>query len=416
MSQDDIAPGEQGATKPTRRYELDWLRTVTVLCLIPVHTAMIFTPSEDFYLKDAHTSQAMVLIGSVLGVFGMPLLFFVAGASSWFALGSRTGARYTQERVLRLLVPLIFASLAVSPIQAYVVTLSNPRFASAIGAPITNPHYLSSFLSFYPQYLSSYAYFLSHPSVAGVIAFIGQLWFVLYLFVFSELALPLFAYLRSPRGLRQIKRLADFCVRPWAIFILAAPLALVDGLVHMTWPGGGVLAEILLYLGCFVYGYALYADPRFGQAMRRQWASALAIGLALLIIAALFLVPRHLRAYDNSMGSVFFIPLRGIVAWFWVVGLVGFAISYLSKPTRLLRYFSDAAYPIYVLHVAAIVSVGYVVIGWGAPMLVKFIIIMVVAFIIILGVYEALIKRLRITRVLFGLRATPSLTKASAAI
>ncbi len=400
-------PAGRATGKPARRYELDWIRALVVLGLIPVHTALIFTPSDDLYLKDTHTSEAMALIGTFLGVFGMPLLFFVAGAASWFALGARTSARYARERVSRLLVPLIFATLVISPIQAYVVTLSDPGLAAAIGAPITNPHYLDSYLSFYPQYLASYAYFLGHPSVAGFVAVIGQLWFVLYLFVFSMMALPLFTHLRSPRGLRFIERLAEFCARPWAIFALAAPLALVDGLAHAAWSGVGMAAETLLYLVCFIYGYALYADPRFGQAMRRQWVPALAIGLALLIIAGVFLPQRPRLPYDNSMGSLFFIPLRGIGAWFWVVGLVGFAITYLSYTTRLLRYLSDAAYPIYVLHVAAIVSVGYVVIGWDVPMLVKFAVIMVAALALTLGVYEFLIRRLPVMRLLFGLRATP---------
>ncbi len=87
--------------------------------------------------------------------------------------------------------------------------------------------------------------------------------------------------------------------------------------------------------------------------------------------------------------------------------MVGFAITYLSYTTRLLRYLSDAAYPIYVLHVAAIVSVGYVVIGWDVPMLVKFAVIMVAALALTLGVYEFLIRRLPVMRLLFGLRATP---------
>ena len=408
MREGYTAHGQPAAPKTARRYELDWLRTLVVLGLIPVHAALIFTPTADLYLKDSHTSASMVFIGAFLGVFGMPLLFFVAGAASWFALASRTGGRYAEERVLRLLVPLIFATLAITPIQVYVVTLSNPGLVSAIGAPIANPRFLDSFGSFYPQYLLSYAYFLGHPSVAGFIAFIGQLWFLLYLLVFSLLALPLFMYLRGPRGRRRIAWLAELCARPWAIFALAAPLALVDGLAHAIWRGTGAIAEILVYLACFVYGYALYADARFAQAMRRQWAPALAVGLGLLLLAEIFLVQRPPRPYDNSVGSVFFVPLRGIIAWFWVVGLVGLFSAHVNRTSRLLRYLAEAAYPIYVLHVAAIVSVGYFVVGWEAPLLVKYIVIMAGAFIITLGVYDLLIKRLRVTRLLFGLRGAPA--------
>ena len=407
MRQANTARGRPSAQKPARRYELDWLRTLVVLGLIPVHTAAIFIPTTDFYLKDTHTSVAMVLVGVFAGVFGMPVLFFVSGAAAWFALASRSSGRYVKERVSRLLVPLIFATLVIIPVQVYVVALSNPGLVSAIGAPISDPHFLDSYLRFYPQYLLAYAYFLSHPSIVGFIAFIGHLWFLLYLLVFSLLALPLFTFLRSPRGLRQIERLAGFCAHPGAIFTLALPLALVDALAHVMWTGTGAVAEILLYLVCFVYGYIIYADPRFGQAMRRQWVPSLALGMGLWVIAELFLIQYPPRPYDNSMGSLFILPLRGIIAWFWVVGLVGWGITYLNRATRLLRYLGEAAYPIYVLHVAAIVSVGYFVVRWDVPLLVKFTSIMVAAFIIMLGIYEVLIRHSRIVRLLFGLHGAP---------
>lgn len=406
MQQGNTTYGGQAAQKPARRYELDWIRTIVVLGLIPVHTAPIFTPTADIYLKNSDTSPAMTLIGTFLGVFGMPLLFFVAGAASWFALASRTKARYAEERISRLLIPLVFATLVIIPVQAYVVALSHPNVVTEIGAPVYSPHYLDSFVSFYPQYLLSYAYFLVHPSVVGAIAFIGQLWFLLCLLVFSLLALPLFAYLRRPRSLRWIGRLAEFCDHPGAIFLLAAPLPLVDALAHTIWTGASAVAEILLYLAFFIYGYILYADPRFGQAMRRQWAPAAAAALALWVLAELFLVQQPPPPYSNSMGSVFAIPLRGIIAWFSVVGAVGFAITYLNRATRLLGYLGEAAYPIYMMHVAVIVSVGYFVIQWEAPLLIKFFIVMIAAFFICLGIYEFLIRRVRTLRLLFGLRAS----------
>lgn len=409
MRQAATARGPQAVRKPARRYELDWLRMLVVLGLIPVHTASIFTPTADLYLKDTHASATMTLIGVFSGVFGMPLLFFVSGAATWFALTSHTSTHYLKERISRLFVPLLFATLVIIPVQVYVVALSNPGLVSAVGAPVSDPHFLDSFLRFYPQYLLSYAYFLSHPSVVGFIVFIGHLWFLLYLFVFSLVALPLFVYLRSPRGLRQIKWLAEFCMHPGAIFTLAIPLALFDALAHAAWSGIGAVAETLVYLMCFVYGYALYADPRFGQAMRRQWALALAAGMGLWLLAELFLIDRPLRPYTNSMGSLFLIPLRGIIAWFWVVGLVGLGITYLHRATRLLRYLGEAAYPIYMLHVAAIVSVGYFVIRWDVPLLVKFVIIMVAAFMITLGIYDVLIKRVPVLRLMFGLHSASAL-------
>lgn len=401
-----MTTGEQARGKPVRRLELDWIRTLVVLGLVPVHTASLFTPTADLYLKDPNTSPAMTLIGAFAGVFGMPLLFFVAGAAAWFGLDTRTNARYVKERVSRLLVPIIFAMFTVIPLQVYVVALSNPSIVSAFGAPITVPDFLHSFVQFYPQYALDFAYFLLHPSVTGFIAFIGHLWFLLYLFVFSFVALPLFRYLKTPRGRRQIAWLAAFARRPGAIFLLCIPIVLVDGLAHLLWTGVGFVAETLVYFVLFIAGYALYADVRFERAIRRQWGLALVFGMGLWVAAEWVQFQHAPRPYDNSMGSLFAIfPLRSVIAWLWVIGLVGFAKTYLSRPSRLLGYLAESAYPIYVMHVAAIISVGYLLLGWNAPLLVKYLVIMVAAYAITFTIFDLLIRRIPILRPLFGLRA-----------
>lgn len=401
--------GGETVDKPARRVELDWVRTLVVLGLVPVHTASLFTPTADLYLKNPETNQTMTLIGVFLGVFGMPLLFFVAGAAAWFGLETRTNARYVKERVSRLLVPLIFAMFTVIPLQVYVVVLSNPGIIRAVGMPITVPDYLHSFVQFYPQYILGLVYFLGHPSVTGFIAFIGHLWFLLYLFIFSLVALPLFRALKSPRGQRQIARLATFSARPGAIFALCAPLVLIDALAHALWTGVGFAAETAVYLTLFIYGYALYADPRFERAVRRQWGLALAAGMALWLAAERVQLQQSPRPYDNSMGSLFtVVPLRGVIAWLWVVGLAGFAMTYLSRPSRLLGYLGEAAYPIYVMHVAVIVSVGYLLLGWDAPLLIKYLAIMVAAYVITFAIFDVFIRRFPTLRLLFGLRAMPA--------
>ena len=411
MRQVAVGPGVQsrltsGPTS-TRRYELDWLRTLVVLCLIPVHTTSLFTTTHDLFLKEPQTSAGMELISAFGGAFGMPVLFFVSGAATWYALGSRTRGQYARERVTRLLVPLIFASFAILPFQVYAVALSNPSLVSNIGIPIYSPHFLDSLLTFYPQYLYGYGYFLTHPSIDGFIVFVGHLWFVLYLFVFSLLALPLFAYLRSQRGRRLIEWAGATCGRAGMIFALAAPLVLVDAVAHLIWRGVGAIAEILIYIVCFIFGYALYGDARIRQAIQRVWPMALVLGLIVWSLAQSLLVQHPLPSYDNFSGAILNIPLRGIIAWLWIIGLLGFAQKYLSRDSALLGYLSDAAYPIYVLHVSAIMWVGYLLLGWSAPILVKFGVIMIASFALTFAVYDLVIKRVRTLRTLFGLRDEP---------
>ena len=98
--------------------------------LIPYHTARLFDSYEPFYVKNGQTSTALTLLRTILDPWGMPLLFVVAGAGACFALQRRTGRQYLHDRVLRLIVPLLFGLLFIVPPQAYYAWLSNGHQSS----------------------------------------------------------------------------------------------------------------------------------------------------------------------------------------------------------------------------------------------------------------------------------------------
>lgn len=60
--------------------------------------------------------------------------------------------------------------------------------------------------------------------------------------------------------------------------------------------------------------------------------------------------------------------------------------------------------PLYVLHQPIVVAVAYFVIGWSAPILVEYAVLVVIALVLTLAAYELLVRRTRATRFLFGMR------------
>jgi fucose 4-O-acetylase-like acetyltransferase len=116
---------QHGLEAGTRRYDLDWLRIAAVLLLIPFHTARVFNVGEVFYAKSEQLSVALQRFIVFVYPWHMSLLFFLAGAASWFALGRRSGGRYAGERLRRLIVPFLFGLVVIIPPQAYVGTLTN---------------------------------------------------------------------------------------------------------------------------------------------------------------------------------------------------------------------------------------------------------------------------------------------------
>jgi glucans biosynthesis protein C len=120
----------------------------------------------------------------------LEVLFFVAGAASWHALGRRSAGQYLAERAMRLLVPFLVGTLIIVPLMLNIRWLGQPD-APSLGA--------------------IYARFFAPGSdLTGMTGGFtpAHLWFLLYLFVFSLAGLPLLLLLRWPLAQRGLARLA----------------------------------------------------------------------------------------------------------------------------------------------------------------------------------------------------------------
>lgn len=389
--------GQPGA-RSVRRYELDWLRTGAVFGLIPFHTAVIFTTGSYDYVKNAQTSAAMDLFTSFITIWGIPLLFLVAGGSARYALAARSVKRYLNERVTRLLVPFIFAMLLIVPTQIYIGRLSSP-----------SP---PPFLTFYGQFLLSLALIFTGKLPRGP-DWIGHLWFIPPLMIFAALAIPFAWLLRTPRGRAAVEWLAG-CMRGYSVLALfGLPLALVQWLglqgvafmVTMNTQFASNVFGVVAFLLFFLYGYLLYLDERFLSSLRRDTWVALALGVVLWITLA-FVIPRWGMAYAGEWWAYVALALiRGYCGWWWVMGILGLGIRYLQFTNPLERYLARAAYPVYIIHMPVLSLIALWVVKLDITIILKFLLIIVAALVAALLIYDRLILRIGVLRMLFGLSA-----------
>src|SRR6266705_2086771 len=253
-SDDRPAPAMQ---PPARRGELDLLRALVVVGLVFFHTAVIFGAGEFPVKAEVENPAAMVFI-AFGATWGMPLLFVVSGMGIWYSLRSRSAGAFARERVRRLLVPLLTGLVALVPLQVY---LGSRRGGDS-----------SSYAAFYARFWDVRPS-LNFPFVVGAapgtgVFEVGHLWFLVCLLAFSLVLLPGFAWLRRPRGMRLVERLAGLLARPGAVFLLATPLVAVElplgsEVGHAAW-------NRYSYALLLAYGYLTVADPRIGEAFQRQ--------------------------------------------------------------------------------------------------------------------------------------------------
>lgn len=386
---DEIEPVAAAKTKPERRYDLDWLRVLAVLVLIYFHTAAIFYTGDlgEFYVKNNLSSYELKCFILFIHQWHMPLFFLLSGSATWFALSSRTVGEYVIERFKRLFIPFLFGTLVIVPPQVYYRLLSNPDYQKS-----------------YPQF---YRQFFNGIRPQGNFEW-GHLWFVIYLFVFSLIALPLFLHLRQRVSQDLLSKLAKFLEKPGAIFLLALPLALVEGTLRPRWSGFQNLyddwANFFLYIFYFIYGYLICADARLGPTIDRHLRIALIMAVTFMSVLFRLWVSDFLPNRGYSLEYVSYQMFRGVNSWFWVVTLLGIGRRYLNFNNRVLQYAGETSYPFYILHQTVVVAIGFYVVGWNISIMEKFLIISTTSLVATIVLCDLLV-RINVVRFLFGLKA-----------
>ncbi|MFC7530586.1 acyltransferase [Actinoplanes sp. GCM10030250] len=378
-----------------RRPELDAIRLAVVLGLVFFHAALVFDTRDDFYVKNAQTTEAVTWLAGLGVVWAMPALFLIAGLGSWHSINRRGVRGFAGERLLRLGVPLVFATLVLIPVPQWLRS----------GATESYPDFLRRFFDVHLS-LSNFPFLVRGEDFES-----GHLWFVVLLLAFSLMLSPLVAWLPGER----IGRIRDACAEAVAtrgvlLLVPAIPLVVIGAVLGMEEAFAGW--SRWAYLIFFLYGFALASDDRFRSAMRSQARIAAVAGVVLFGGAGIALGTADGEPFtDMTAHAVLARVLFAAAGWCWLVAILGLLDRGPVEPARqpaegrrVYAYLGAAALPLYILHQPIVVVVAYQVVRWDAPIPVKYLVIVVASFVIMFAVYDLLVRRTRVTRLLFGMR------------
>jgi peptidoglycan/LPS O-acetylase OafA/YrhL len=365
-----------------RRNDVDWLRIGATYLLFIFHIAKMFDVTPYFHLKNADLSGDLDYFTGFVHQWHMRLFFLLAGWSLFASLSTRGKRTFLAERTRRILVPFATGCLLFAPFMRYAEVLNGTFFTPAGEA--SSAFAGASFFEFLPHFFTLEAFSWAH------------LWFLIYLFVFTRLYMPLFQRLIEPGGeLRQLSA-------AW-VYAPILPLALIQVTMRDRWPGVQNLyddwANFLLYSLFFIAGFLFARYPSLERAAHREWKRAGLLGLAACLAMEL---PWQAVLDQPELATR---ALSGAAAWGCVLGLLGFAKQHLcAAGGAALRYLRESSLPIYILHSPAIVLVGYWVIQLDAGIPEKFALTLAGSLCLALAVYHFAVRRLQPLRVLFGMR------------
>lgn len=369
-------------TKNKRYYDIDWLRVTGMMLVFLFHNARFFDDG-GWHVKNFELDFGMSVFVQVLNHIDMPLFFVLSAFAIYYALKKRTKAVFMRERVTRLLIPLGVGIFSHIMIQVYIENITQGRFTGTFWEFI--PHYFDGWYGF-----------------GGNFAWMGlHLWYLLMLFLFSWLMVSIFQRISSSPDFTT--RLADLGSKKFGPYLFIIPLYLMelfvsffpDSIGRQDFGGWSPLT----YLVFFTIGFLLATDERYRPTIEKVRFISLALSLLTLIAAYLW------RAeLDLSGMHPLYLTIRVTNSWSWLLTFLGFASYHLRSSNRFLKYANQAVLPFYILHQTVIVTIGYFIKDWQWSVFPKYLFLVGTSFILIMVLYEFLVKRAEPLRYLFGMK------------
>lgn len=348
-----------------RKHYIDNLRNLTILLLFPIHTFMIWNDfGSRFYIWQGENKILSTLI-VLANPWFMPLLFVLAGMSARYALEKRTNKEFVIQRINKLLIPFIGGMIFLVPFQTLY---ARKFFDNYKGSLLDNWKYFFTHLTDFSGYDGAFT-----P---------GHLWFILFLFLISMIALLLFRLVPYEQAQISVERMPVF-----GVVFLFIPIWLMYYLGNFG--GFSIGKDLALYL----IGYYVLSNDLIIEKLERniKWLAALCVIGTLVSVGLYYRFSYYGDLWVNFIG------------WISILVLLVEGKRFLNKRTGFTDYFNQASYPIYILHQSILVALAYYVVQISGALLVRVLCICIGSFLLTLLAYH-LIKLIPVVRRFIGIK------------
>ncbi len=341
-----------------RKHEIDWIRNIAILMLFPYHIAVIFDNMGSFFIKAQYTHQVATIFIASTFFWYMPLLFFLAGASTYHAFGKRNTKAYIKERCSKLLLPLIIGILTVVPSQVYYALRWRGQYTGNI-------------FEFYRKFLFKVTDFTGTDGAFTP----AHLWFIMFLFVISLIAIPILKWINTQRGGRFINSAKSRFLN-YKGFFLAYGIFMVAELVPRL--GGKSLMQNLLL---FIFGYICYSDEEFMDKIELKRRKCLVISIIGTAISTIVYVLVS-KVLSSRMSLVVLVICTNAVVIPAILAIIGYGRKFLTNNNWLLKKLNAHSFYIYILHQPILIACAYYILPLNISGYIKVILILLISFVV----------------------------------
>ncbi len=350
------------------------MRGILMMMGVILHACRFYNPAQTWVVYGTNNTIVANYIAESIHVFRMPAFFVVSGFFCVLTIRRYRPQEFLQLRFKRIVVPLVVTALTLNTIQTVATTYAG-------------------FGSF------DWKDYVLHGG------WVFHLWFLNILIVYFALATALAAFAGrfTEYAGKQVERL--FLSVPVLAVILMLPLSTLAifalnkyGLsLRSNVMGIFDVFNILRYLPYFAFGGILAIS---GKLLNR-FSSVNPI-VSLLLISIVLLVLEQVSDGDSLSYRITTEYLQGLIVWLAISVCFYVSFAFMSKPSKIWLFLSDASYSVYLFHHIIVVFLGLVLIRLDMPALLGLPLLIVTTAVLSLIIHRHFIVKYRITRYLFN--------------
>jgi glucan biosynthesis protein C len=390
-----------------RIHALDAVRAFALMAGIVLHGTMSFLPdliSTGFPIADRSPSMTLEVTFYAIHIFRMSAFFLIAGFFAHMMFHRKGMKDFVRDRLRRIGLPLAFGWLALVPLTIGIIVAA-VYINNGYSLPTAPP----------PGGQQAPGFPLIH------------LWFLYYLLMFYAVVL-LFreAIVRTIDRNGALRGFVDKAMRVLVNGYVAPIVFAVPTVVALyaypewQWPGiptpeTGLtpkLPTFVAYGSAFVFGWLLHRQTELLATFQRRWVLHFVIAVV-ASVAAWHILGAPMKLTDTVSESVklAYAAVYTLAIWTSMFALVGAALKFFSRASATTRYLADSSYWMYLIHLPLVFGLQTAIMKWNLHWSVKFPLLMVATFTLLLVSYHFLVRNTLIGKLLNG-RRYPAVTAA----
>lgn len=351
----------QQSTSTERIIFFDHIRYLMVLLVVVLHSSCAYSTLTNWWFVNDTNEEFFDYLLSFLGLFLMPILFFIAGYFALLSIQPKGPLEFIKNKLEKLGIPLILGIFLIGPYLQYTRTFQ--RYPATADYLQIFKETITNAVTFRTGLISSPQHFQHH-----------YFWFVslllLFFIVFALFQKSGFMFVPSSKPASKKSILLAFLISGlFASFIALIIQGIINkmGISGDPWLTIANLIQfrptvIAMYIVCFILGVFAYSRNWFKDVVSPGhyifWASLSVVLLGVLIkvrdvIAQL--------VFSGSNVPVFYkivdVGIQHFIAFTFLLMFISFSVKHWNRSSILNDVLSASSYNIYLVHVVFVVTI-----------------------------------------------------------